>query len=448
MLGYSGGRLRGNPLSGGIVKRRSLLLWIFLLVLSLGVLAASYVQRFSVEREYARQTELARMEAARIQAETVLFSEWTIPSGINITDVLLRAGLDYESILQIVTQARPVYDLRRVHAGHRLAIGRSLGGELRAVHYEVDLERELRISPHGSGFQAEMKPVPATTEILGVAGTIEDSLFNAVTDAGESPELALLLADIFGWDLDFYTDPRPGDTFRVVLEKKTYRNGRATRYSRIYAAEYNNAGHPYQAVLFRDPQGRPAYYQPDGKSMKKVFLRSPLKFSARVSSHFSHSRFHPILKRRRPHLGTDYAAPRGTPVQTIGDGRVVFAGRSGGSGKMVRIRHANGYETFYLHLSRIVVRPGQRVSQGDRIGLVGSTGLATASHLDFRVRQHGNYRNFERLRLPPAMPVAKKDWEEFVAARERWLPQLPPPPDALMQADRQEPSGLTPTASP
>jgi murein DD-endopeptidase MepM/ murein hydrolase activator NlpD len=182
--------------------------------------------------------------------------------------------------------------------------------------------------------------------VAGVTGGVHDSLFGAVTDAGEKPELAMRLADIFGWDLDFYTDPRSGDTFRVVVEKKILANGQFGGYGRILAAEYDNGGRAYRAVLFHDPAGNPAYYTPDGKSMKKAFLHSPLKFAARITSHFSLDRYHPILKIYRPHLGTDYGAPMGTPVQTIGDGRVIFAGRRGEDGNLIEVQHSNGYTTY------------------------------------------------------------------------------------------------------
>ena len=180
----------------------------------------------------------------------------------------------------------------------------------------------------------------------------------------------------------------------------------------------------YQALLFHDPEGRPAYYTADGKSLQKAFLRSPLKFGAPVTSHFSQSRFHPILKTYRAHLGTDYGAPTGTPVQTIGSGRVEFAGRKGGDGNMVRIAHSNGYETYYLHLSKIFVHAGEHVEIGKTIGLVGMTGLATGPHLDFRIAQKGQFKNFETLGLPPSEPVNKKNWAEFAEVREKWMPVM------------------------
>jgi murein DD-endopeptidase MepM/ murein hydrolase activator NlpD len=220
----------------------------------------------------------------------------------------------------------------------------------------------------------------------------------------------------------------------LAVEKKKYLDGQLASYGRILAAEYVNGSRPYQAVLFRDRNGKPAYYTPEGKSLQKAFLRSPLKFSAPITSRFSRSRFHPILKRYRPHLGVDYGAPAGTPVQAIGEGRVLSAGYEGEAGRTVRIRHTNGYETYYCHLSRIFVRAGQHVAQGERIGLVGSTGLATGPHLDFRLRRHGTFVNFATLTLPPAQPVAKADWAEFMAARDRWLPLLPSSDTVLASA--------------
>jgi murein DD-endopeptidase MepM/ murein hydrolase activator NlpD len=282
----------------------------------------------------------------------------------------------------------------------------------------------LHIVPDLTGFSAEVEKIPSRVEVHTVSGRLQDSLFRAVEDAGESPEVALRLAQIFGYDLDFYTDARKGDIFRVVIEKKKYENGETAGYGKILAAEYDNGGKKYRALLFHDDQRHAAYYGTDGKSLQKAFLRSPLKFAAPVTSHFSTARFHPILKVYRPHLGTDYGAPVGTPVQTIGSGRVEFAGPKGGDGNMVKIAHSQGYETMYLHLSKILVRQGDHVEIGKTIGLVGMTGLATGPHLDFRISQKGQFLNFEKLGLPTSEPVSKKDWGEFAALREKWLPVL------------------------
>ncbi len=408
---------------------------------ALGFLGWSFRVRERVDQEFTREAQLAREVAEHIQKTVVLFTGRAVPAGLLFGDALEGLGIGRAAVTGMLAAAQPVFDFRQVRAGHYLAVGRSVLGELREVRYRIDPERELRIASRSNEFHAEITTIPTTTEPTGVAGRIQDSLFNAVVDAGERPELALALADIFGWDLDFYTDPRPGDTFRVVVEKKRYTNGQLAAYGRVLVAEYNNSGRRFQAVLFEDAYGRPAYFRPDGKALKKAFLRSPLQFSAPITSHFSYSRLHPILKVYRPHMGIDYGAPEGEPVQAIGSGRVVFAGHKGGEGNMVHLKHANGYETLYLHLSRILVGNGQQVAQGQRIGLVGHTGLATGPHLDFRIKQQGDYRNFEALRLPPAEPVAKSAMREFIAARDRWLALMP---DANFQLARAQSSSTTP----
>jgi murein DD-endopeptidase MepM/ murein hydrolase activator NlpD len=402
-----------------------MIFWASLLVAGAVCVGSSYRQRAAAENQFSQQVSLARAEAQRIRTEVVLFTRRAVPSRIPFSAFLQTMGLGPAVAAQLVVSAQPVFDLRHLRAGNMLEIGRSTVGELREVRYRIDTDHVLSIEPDGASFNSEIKTIPSETEEAGITGEVQGSLFQAVTDAGEKPELAMRLAAIFGWDMDFYTDPRPGDTFRVVVEKKKFADGETTDYGRILAAEYNNGGHTYQAVLFHDPSGSPAYYTPDGKSMKKAFLHSPLKFAAPITSHFSASRFHPILKVYRPHLGTDFGAPMGTPVQAIGDGRVVFAGMKGGDGNLVKVQHSNGYVTYYMHLSHILVRNGQRVEQGDRIGLVGMTGLATGPHLDFRIELRGQFVNFERLPLPPSDPVAKANWSEFAVVRDHAMGEMP-----------------------
>lgn len=390
-------------------------------------LVYAFEQRLATSDEYDRQVKLAQEEGKRIREQTVLAHNERVSAGQNFMAVLQKFGLSAQEAASASAAAQRTFNLRQLRTGNTITVGRSVEGELREIDYKIDADRMLKIVPEEGGFAARISEIPSKTETVAVRGRVEDSLFNAVEDAGESPELALRLAQIFGYDLDFYTDPRQGDTFRIVLEKKKYLNGQTAGYRKIFAAEYENAGKKYQALLFHDPAGRPGYYAADGKSLQKAFLRSPLKFGAPVTSHFSRSRFHPILKTYRPHMGTDYGAPVGTPVQTIGSGRVVFVGYKGGEGNMVQIAHFNGYETMYLHLSRMFVRAGEHVEIGKTIGLVGSTGLATGPHLDFRILQRGQYKNFERLGLPPYDPVSKKNWQEFASVREKWLPLLKNP---------------------
>jgi len=393
------------------------------LVLAVGavLLGCIFKIRLAAATEMDQQTQLAAADARHYRETVLVPTEKRVPAGENFTAALQKFGLSPDEAASASAAAQQAFNLRQVRAGNTITVNRSVEGQLREIDYKIDADRLLRIVPDVSGFSAQVREIPLKMETVAVAGQIDDSLFSAVEDAGESPELALRLAQIFGYDLDFYTDPRKGDTFRVILERRKYTNGQTAGYGRIFAAEYQNAGRRYQALLFHDPAGQPGYYKSDGRSLQKMFLRSPLKFGAPVTSHFSHARFHPILKTVRAHMGTDYGAPVGTPVQTIGSGRVVFAGRKNGEGNMVQIVHGNAYETMYLHLSRIFVRQGEHVEIGKIIGLVGSTGLATGPHLDFRILQRGQYKNFEKLGLPPSDPVDKKHWPEFAELREKYL---------------------------
>jgi murein DD-endopeptidase MepM/ murein hydrolase activator NlpD len=417
-----------------------------LAVASAGVFAAYYFRISAADYEIMTQPSPSREEAHRMQEQLVLFSEAVVPARQPFPAFLQSMGFSSNTATRLIASAQSVFDLRHLRAGNRFVVGRSSLGDLREVRYRIDSDRVLYIRPQGDDFHAEVQTIPSETQEVGVTGEVNGSLFNAVLDAGERPELAMRLAEIFAFDLDFYTDPRPGDTFRVVVEKKTLESGEAVSYGRILAAEYNNGPHPYRAVLFHGPNAAPAYYTPDGKSMKKAFLHSPLKFAAVITSHFSQHRYHPILKEYRPHLGIDYAAPTGTPVQTIGDGRVIFAGRKGGAGNLIEIQHNNGYTTYYMHLSRVLVHPGERVEQGQRIGLVGMTGLATGPHLDFRIQRGKEFLNFERLPLPPSDPVSKRDWNEFAAARDHAMALMPPLPSqqSATVAKNSAPASLPP----
>ena len=405
-----------------------------LLVLVSGVAALGYAfrQRLRATEQWNVEVALANSEAEKIRQNIVVPTDQRVRTGENFAAALQKLGLTADEANGATAAAQRAFNLRQLRAGNTITVGRSVEGTLREIDYRIDADRMLKIVPGTPDYAAQVREIPSHTEIVAVRGTLDDSLFNAVEDAGESAELAMRIAQIFGYDLDFYTDPRKGDGFCILLEKKKYSNGQTAGYGRIFAAEYDNAGRKYQALLYHDPAGQPGYYTADGKSLQKAFLRSPLKFGAAVTSHFSKARFHPILKTYRAHLGTDYGAPVGTPVQTIGSGRVVFAARKGGEGNMVQIAHANGYETMYLHLSKMFVRNGEHVEIGKTIGLVGSTGLSTGPHLDFRILQKGQYKNFEKLGLPPSDPVAKRNLPEFSALREKWLPLLKNP--ELLQA--------------
>jgi murein DD-endopeptidase MepM/ murein hydrolase activator NlpD len=431
------------------LTRRLILIPAIILVLLAAVGAFAWHRQHKIEEATIEQADQAHTEeVAEVAQENVPPVEIKIARGDNFVGALQKSGFSAEDANAISLAAQHAFNMRQVRAGNTIVVTRTPEGKLHDIGYKIDPDRMLEIVPGDNGFSADVKPIPSKTEVATVVGEIDGSLFNAMAQIGESPELTLRLAQIFSYDLDFYTDPRKGDTFRVVIEKKKYADGKMAGYGKVLAAEYNNGGRKYQALLFHDETGRPGYYTADGKALQKTFLRSPLKFDARVTSHFSKARFHPILKRYRPHMGTDYGAPVGTPVQTIGAGRVTFAGRKGGEGNMIQIAHTNGYETMYLHLSRMYVRNGDHVESGKTIGLVGSTGLSTGPHLDFRILQRGQYMNFEKLGLPPSDPVSKKAWPEFALVREHWLPLLQSPGAIAATAASAAPVVAAPVAPP
>ena len=266
---------------------------------------------------------------------------------------------------------------------------------------------------------------------MAVRGLIDErnsSLSAALDDVGENVNLAILMAELFSGEIDFTNDLRRGDHFDVLFEKY-YREDVFSDYGEIVAAEFYNDGRTVQAFKFILPgDDEPLYYDADGRSLKRLFLRSPFRFEPRVTSRFSYRRLHPILGTHRPHLGVDYGAPTGTQVIAVANGRVVSATTSGGSGNMVRLRHTNGYETYYLHLSRFAkdMHPGSRVVQGQTVGYVGSTGLATGPHLDYRIRKNGAFVNplIEHRNFPPGDPIPEEHLPAFIEVRDRSLGRL------------------------
>jgi murein DD-endopeptidase MepM/ murein hydrolase activator NlpD len=343
----------------------------------------------------------------------------------------LRKTLPPAVIHAVVEAARPVHDLARISVGHPFGVTIGPDGLLAAFTYGIDELRTVRVVRRGGSYEADLLERDYEVRPSAVRGLIQSSLFAAVDQAGEEDQLALDLAEIFAWDVDFNTELQRGDSFRVSVEKM-YLDGRFSRYGRILAAELVRGDRTVRAVRFQGEEST-GYYTPEGRPLRKAFLRSPLRFT-RISSGFTHSRFHPILKTSRPHLGVDYAAPVGTPVRASGDGVVTLAGVWGGYGKAVRLRHPNGYETVYGHLSRIDVKRGQRVQQEMILGAVGMTGLATGPHLDYRMLKDGAFINPLKLQSPPAEPVRAAEREAFFAVRDQALAGLEPAPGAPVVA--------------
>jgi len=320
---------------------------------------------------------------------------------------------------ELVEAARPAWDLARLSVGRPWGLALDEQGEIAVFTYRIDELTSLRVvRREGGRLEPEVRERRYDVRVAATSGEITSSLFGAVAAAGEGDQLALDLAEIFAWDIDFNTEIQRGDRFRVAVEK-LYLDGEFRRYGHVVAARFVRGERTLEAVRFEASAGA-GYYAPDGTPLRKAFLRSPLRFS-RISSGFTYKRLHPVTKQVRPHLGIDYAAPRGTPVHASADGVVAEAGTMGGLGKAVRLRHANGFETLYGHLSRIRVRRGQRVGQGDHIGDVGSTGLATGPHLDYRMKRDGRFVNPLTLQSPPAEPIPDGELAAFAAARDRSL---------------------------
>jgi murein DD-endopeptidase MepM/ murein hydrolase activator NlpD len=278
-----------------------------------------------------------------------------------------------------------------------------------------------------SGLKANVLQSPLEMRVRTVRGAISTSLFEAVEAAGAHDQTAVQLADIFGWDIDFVLDVRPGDTF-VVTYPEVWRDGVYLKDGPIQAAAFVNQGREFRAVRYTDPQGDSHYYTPDGRSLHKAFLRTPVEFT-RVSSRFNSARLHPILNRIRAHKGVDYAAPIGTPVRAAGDGRIRFAGVKGGYGNLVEIEHTRSIVTVYGHLSRFArgTRAGAHVTQGEVIAYVGMTGLATGPHLHYEYRVNGVFKNPQTVTLPAAEPIDARWRDDFVTRSAPLLASLEVP---------------------
>jgi murein DD-endopeptidase MepM/ murein hydrolase activator NlpD len=285
--------------------------------------------------------------------------------------------------------------------------------------YQKRMEEKYQVKRKNGKLEVSVVPIELNRIVKSMEGEIENSLWESMIKKCQNPELILKLTEVFEWDIDFLTEPQKGDSFRLIFEEY-HKDGEFVKYGDILAAEYNPAsGGAHLAVSYQDPAGHKDFYDFSGKSLKKAFLKSPLNYR-RISSGFSYSRLHPIFKVYRPHLGVDYAAPTGTPVVASGDGVIKYAGWNKGLGKVVEIRHANGFVTSYGHLSNIAkgIRTGVRVNQKDLIGYVGSTGYATGPHLDYRVKANGRYVNPLKMIVPPSKPVDKEFLVDFERKRD------------------------------
>ncbi len=401
------------------------------LPLSLFILAIGLYMRY-VETDPPLQ-QAAVIPVAEVEPE-ILYDEYGIEEGrYEVADrevrrsetfagILSELGIPYDRVLQLVDVSEGVFDARRIRAGQDLRLYREDGAP-RFLVYRQDPVRyvlfDLDEEPRAEAGEREVEIVEKSVE-----GVITNSLYQSLVDGGASPEVAVRLAEVYAWTIDFYRIQK-NDKFEVLYEERQI-DGESIGAGKILAARFNHFGADYNAFYYEkegDVMGD--YYDEEGNSLRKAFLRAPLKYT-RISSRYTKRRFHPVQKRYKPHLGTDYAAPTGTPIHAVGDGVVTEASFTRGNGNYVKIRHNGTYTTQYLHMSRRAkaMAPGKRVKQGDVIGYVGQTGLATGPHLCYRFWKNGQQVDPYKEQLPAADPIPQELIADFSRERDALAARL------------------------
>ncbi|WP_456412135.1 OapA family protein [Thiolapillus sp.] len=362
--------------------------------------------------------------AEKLQEDTLRWVEHTVGKGETLASIFQQQELSPTLLHKIVTSSTEAKSLARIHPGQKLRFAFDAEGALQQLVLERSRIASLEISRTENGFLATEISRPVEKRFATATGIIESSLFVDGQKAGLSDAQIMELAQIFGWDIDFALEIREGDQFHVIFEEQ-YLDGEKLKNGPILAAEFINRGNIYKAIRYTDKAGDTAYYDAEGHAKRRAFIRTPVKF-ARISSRFTRKRWHPVLKRWRSHKGVDYAAPTGTPVKATGNGKVVFRGKKGGYGNVVFLRHGGKYTTVYGHLSRFAkgLRNGKAVKQGQIIGYVGSTGLASGPHLHYEFRVNGVHRNPLTIKLPKTVRLAKNELPRFKKLTAPLMAQL------------------------
>ncbi|QSP95976.1 peptidoglycan DD-metalloendopeptidase family protein [Marinobacter salinisoli] len=371
----------------------------------------------------AQVAESKPAEPATPPAPVLDWQTYKIKSGDTLSSLFKKAGWNDGIMLSVIHGDGKADELQRLYAGETIRFARDSAGELAAVELQRSKLESLRIEKSGDGYAGKSVIREPEVRQSFASGTIDGSLYLAAREAGLNDRLTMELAGIFGWNIDFVYDVRQGDQFEVVYEE-LYLDGERLENGRILSARFINRGEENIALLYTDSNGDSDYYAPDGKSMRKAFLRTPI--NARVSSPFNLQRRHPVLNVVRPHEGTDYGAPTGTPIKAAGGGRVQFAGWKGGYGRTVVLQHGDNITTLYAHMSRLGkgIKKGARVKQGETIGYVGASGMVTGPHLHYEFRVNGVPRNSRRVQLPDAKPVPATEMARFKQHTQNHLAQL------------------------
>jgi len=350
--------------------------------------------------------------------------EATVRKGDSLAVIFSRHDIPPQELHNLLAQGGATHNLKKIYPGQTLRLLTGEDGKLIKLVYQVDKLSTLEISRNQEEFVISTTHRTPERRVKNATGSIDSSLFLSAQQAGLSDSLTMELAGIFGWDIDFVLDIRKGDQFTVLYEE-LYLDGENIGNGEILAAEFVTQGKKYQAIRYTDKGGKTDYYSLDGKSMRKAFLRTPVEFS-RISSRFNLGRKHPILNKIRAHKGVDYAAARGTPIKATSNGKIVHRGKKGGYGKTIIIQHGTKYSTLYAHMSnyRKGLKKGSRVQQGQVIGYIGSSGLATGPHLHYEFRVDGVHRDPLRVKLPGAEPLDKQYRDDFRTKAESLVAQL------------------------
>lgn len=356
------------------------------------------------------------------------FTNWeniTVKSGDSLSGIFGRVDINANQLAELMKISSVKKHLLKIMPGEQIQLDHDFNGQLLGLHYDIDFKTSLLVERSPAGLESTIIEHNIDARPQHTSGTINDSLFLAAQNAGLTDNMTMELAGIFGWDIDFVLDIRKGDSFSLVYEE-IYKNGQKIKDGNILAAEFINRGKSYRAVRYEDPKTKKiAYFSENGKNLRKAFLRSPVNFSY-ISSKFTSRRYHPVLHKYRSHKGIDYAARRGTPIRSSGEGKVVFRGKKGGYGNVVIIKHGSRYSTLYAHLSKFnrKARRGRKVKQGQVIGYVGSSGLATGPHLHYEFRVNGVHRNPLTVRFPSAKSISKQHLASFRADTTHLFAQL------------------------
>lgn len=360
---------------------------------------------------FQSQAEENVQSAGRFEPPCVFKGE--IKKNESLHSCLIQEGVPPQTVHQITDALNKVFDMKKSLPGDEFTLLVDPFSSPVSFEYKTGISEKYIVENMGGKLRARVEPVEFTRVVNGLSGVIKSSLWESMISRCQDPELILKFSDIFAWEIDFLTEIRNGDQFRLIFEE-LWQGGGFVKYGDILAAEYIQSEDAHTAVLYQNSPGRRDYYDLTGGSLRKTLLRSPLHYR-RISSRFSYSRFHPVFRKHQPHYGVDYAAPVGTPVSAAGDGVVIFAGRNKGLGKTVKIKHPKGFITSYGHLSGFAsgIKKGKRVSQKEVIGYVGLTGVTTGPHLDYRCQKDGRYVNPLRVTVPSVDPLKKEHQADF-----------------------------------